>query len=121
MSKEEQKKTAMDRLFQGLTPPASASAGSEDGSQQEPEEKSSSATSSRQKKYNEKNERVCTIMEIEDMNKLRYIAGKEGLAIRELFGISVKKLIKEYEGKNGVIPVRKSKKKKGDASKVFDL
>lgn len=120
MSKEEQKKNAMDKLFSGIAP-LSPAAPSEAISKQDKEEDTSSSTSSRQKKYNEMNERVCTIMEVEDMNKLRYIAGKESLAIRDLFGISVKKLIKEYEAKNGPIHVRKSKPKKGDVSKVFDI
>ena len=114
MSKEDQKKGAMDELFKGLTTPSAPSA------QQEPEQ-SAAPVSSRQKKYKEENERVCTIMEVAVMNKLRYIAGKEGLALRDLFGTGAKLLIKEYEKEHGEIHARKSKAKKGDASKLFNV
>lgn len=115
MSKEDQKKGAMDELFRGLTTPSSPSA------QQESEQSAAAPVSSRQKKYKEENERVCTIMEVAVMNKLRYIAGKEGLALRDLFGTGAKLLIKEYEKEHGEIHARKSKAKKGDASKLFNV
>ena len=114
MSKEDQKKGAMDELFRGLTTPSSPSA-------QQDSEQSAAPVSSRQKKYKEENERVCTIMEVAVMNKLRYIAGKEGLALRDLFGTSAKLLIKEYEKEHGEIHARKSKAKKGDVSKLFNI
>lgn len=114
MSKEYQKKAAMDELFGGLTTPSSPS------SPQEGEQRSATV-SSKQKKYKEENERVCTIMEVEIMNKLRYIAGKEGIALRDLFGTGAKLLIKEYEKEHGEIRVRKSKSKKGDVSKLFNV
>lgn len=116
MSKEDQKKGAMDALFEGLTTPSAPSA--------QPEREQASATaqlSNKQKKYKEENERVCTIMEVEVMNKLRYIAGKEGVALRDLFGTGAKLLIKEYEKEHGEIRVRKSKSKKGDVSKLFNV
>ena len=123
MSKEDQKKAAMDELFGGLTTPSSPS------SPQEGEQRSATV-SSKQKKYKELleekyektlDERVCTIMEVEIMNKLRYIAGKEGIALRDLFGTGAKLLIKEYEKEHGEIRVRKSKSKKGDVSKLFNV
>ncbi len=113
MSKEEQKKGAMDELFKGLINPSTPSA------QKENEE--SASVSSKQKKYKEENERVCTIINVELMNKARYIAGKEGLAIRDVFEFGLKFAIKDYESRNGVIRVRKTKPKKGDANKVFDI
>ena len=115
MSKEDQKKGAMDELFKGLTTPSVPSA------QEESEQAHATPLSNKQKKYKEENERVCTIMEVAVMNKLRYIAGKEGLALRDLFGTGAKLLIKEYEKEHGEIRVRKSKSKKGDVSKLFNV
>jgi len=39
----------------------------------------------------------------------------------ELFGTGAKLLIKEYEKEHGEIRVRKSKSKKGDVSKLFNI
>lgn len=115
MLKEDQKKGAMDELFKGLTAPSAPT------TPQESEQSAAAPVSSKQKKYKEENERVCTIMEVEIMNKLRYIAGKEGVALRDLFGTGAKLLIKEYEKEHGEIRVRKSKSKKGDVSKLFNV
>ena len=55
------------------------------------------------------------------MNKARYIAGKEGINIREVFEAGLNFAIKDYESKNGPIHTRKTKSKKGDAKKIFDI
>jgi len=110
-------KAAMDALFGGLTMPSSPQP-SQEGEQPSA---AAPAASSRQKKYKDENERVCTIINVELMNKARYIAGKEGLNIRDIFEVGLKFVVKDYESKNGPIHTRKTKAKKGDASKVFDI
>lgn len=116
MSKEEQKAAAMDNLFKGLTSPSAPPTQKE-----EAQPSATAPLSVRQKKYKEENERVCTIMEVEVMNKLRYISGKEGIALRDLFGTGARMLINEYEKCCGEIRARKSKPKKGDISKLFKV
>ena len=120
MTKKEKKDAAMDQLFGGLTNPSSSSS-QQTVQQQEQPSSDLVSISPRQKKYKEENERVCTIVNVELMNKARYIAGKEGLPIRDIFEYGLKYLIKDYESKNGPIHTRKTKAKKGDASKVFDV
>ena len=117
MSKQEQQKNAMDQLFNSLsTQPQTVQE-----SAPKQDTKQSAQTSSIQRKYNEENERVCTIVNVELMNKARYIAGKEGIALRDIFEYGLRFAIIDYEKKHGVISVRKSKPKKGDASKVFNI
>lgn len=120
MTKKEKNNDAMDKLFSGLTMPAS-SPSSQTEEQCDQGTVSDNSISPRQKKYKEENERVCTIMEYEDIYKLRFIASKENLSIRNVFGAAAKMLIKKYESTNGVIPVKKRRPKKGDISKIFDV
>ena len=101
---------AMSELMEGLTNGNTSNSGT--GSNQEQKERS---LSSRQRKYKEENERVCTIINVELMNKARYIN------IREVFEAGLNFAIKDYESKNGPIHTRKTKSKKGDAKKVFDI
>ena len=115
MSNKEKKDAAMDQLFGGLTMPSSPSSPSD-----MPQE-SSQTLSPRQKKYQEENERITTIVNTEDMNKARFIAAKEGIAIREVIGAGIKLAIKAYESDHGPIHTRKTKGKRGDASKVFNV
>lgn len=115
MNKKKQTKEAMDQLFNGLTAQSSSP---DEYTQRDSENR---VESSIQKKYKEENERVCTIMEYDDIYKLRFIASKENLSIRDVFGAAAKMLIKKYESTNGPIPVKKKKQKKGDISKLFDI
>lgn len=117
MNKKDKKNAAMDQLFGGLTAPSSPPSPQE-GEQPVPAKQN---VSPRQRKYKDENERVCTIINVELMNKARYIAGKEGLNIREIFEVGLKFVVKDYESKNGPIHTRKTKAKKGDASKLFDI
>lgn len=117
MNKKDKKDAAMDALFGGLTMPSSP----QSPMKEEQPSSSTPTVSPRQRKYKDENERVCTIINVELMNKARYIAGKEGLNIREIFEVGLKFVVKDYESKNGPIHTRKTKAKKGDASKVFDI
>ena len=44
---------------------------------------------------------------------------REDLSLTDLFTVALKKLVREYEEKNGTVRVRKQKKK--DLSDVFDI
>ena len=116
MSDKTSKETAMDQLFSGLSNPNPPSQGST-----EPATSSAQPSASTRKNKKVEDERVCTIMNVETMNKLRSINGKEGIPLRELFDIAAKYLINAYEAKYGVIRVHKSRPKSGDARKIFDI
>ena len=100
MSNKEKKDAAMDQLFGGLTMPSSPSSPSD--MPQEP----SQTLSPRQKKYQEENERITTIVNTEDMNKaLCEITGFAGISFQpnsgaagEYSGLTV---IRNYHIANG--------------------
>ncbi len=58
-----------------------------------------------------KKESVCTVVDVDLMNKVRAIAKKEDLSITTIFEVGLKMAIQNYEAKNGPIRVRQSKKK----------
>lgn len=116
MYKEEKKNAAMEQLFSGLTSPATATSSSEE---RPAAPVTDEETSRRRKNKANEDERVCTIINVELMGKIREIARKEAMQIREVFELALKFAIQDYESKNGVIHVRKPKSKKGDASKIF--
>ena len=62
-------------------------------------------------------EHVSTMMEKEQMAKLRYISGKHNIPITDLFSKAVSDLLDSYEQKNGII--RLSKTKKDDIDSLF--
>lgn len=64
-----------------------------------------------------KKESVCTVVDVDLMNKVRAIAKKEDLSITTIFEVGLKMAIQNYEAKNGPIRVRQSKKK--DVGDVF--
>ena len=121
MSKQEQQQAAMAKLFDNLTVPSSSPSQESQATDNTPPVQQQSQPSQRPKKYDEENERVCTIINVELMNKARYIAGKEGIALRDIFEIGLRFAINDYESSKGPIHVRKTKPKKGDASKVFNI
>lgn len=110
MPNSESRQKAMDQLFGGLSNSPSTSSPTP-----------SAPNKPGRKKRQSEDEHITTIMPIELMNKLRYINAKEGIPLRELFALSAKYLIKEYESKKGPIQVRKSKAPKTDASSIFDI
>ena len=87
---------SLDALFTGLT-----------GTHQE--SKPSKAASQSQKKARKnkpsvnKEERFCTIVSSELLYKIRLIASREGLQIKEVVNAAFDKAIKSYERKHGVI------------------
>lgn len=69
---------------------------------------------------NEKIIRFCTMADEEKVAKIRTIAAREGLPIKDLMNLAFTRLINEYESKYGVVRIPKNKKG-GDLSKIFDL
>lgn len=115
MTKEEQKKADMDMLFSGLTSTSQEikkKPVEEKKKTSEPEPKTLSG-------YDQENIRVCTIMKVLTMNKLRHIAKKENIDIRELFEIGANQVINIYERKYGEIHVPSKRMEKGDVRKIF--
>jgi hypothetical protein len=108
--------SSMDALLNGLT-----------GNHSEAEETTNTAKNNTtadaprrgRKKSEVKSERICTIISSELMNKVRTIADKENIAIKDIFTKGLSLLINAYEEKHG--PVRVKQPKKGDVESVFDL
>ena len=64
-------------------------------------------------------EHVCTLVSVEQMAKVRTIAEREGIALKDIFAVGLSMAISSYEAKNGEIKVRKTKR--GNASDVFGM
>ena len=64
-------------------------------------------------------EHVCTLIATEQMAKVRTIAEREGLAIKDIIAVGLRMAIVNYEAKNGEIKVRTAKR--GNASDVFGM
>lgn len=64
-------------------------------------------------------EHVCTLVSVEQMAKVRTIAEREGITIKDIIAIGLKMAIGNYEQKNGEIKIRKQKR--GNASDVFGM
>ena len=65
-------------------------------------------------------QKFCTMADDDKVTKIRTIAAREGIAIKDLMNLAFDKIINEYEKKYGVVRLPKVKKG-GDVSKVFDL
>ena len=64
-------------------------------------------------------EQVCTLVSVEQMAKVRTIAEREGIALKDIFAVGLSMAISSYEAKNGEIRVKKAKR--GNASEVFGV
>ena len=64
-------------------------------------------------------EHVCTLIATDQMAKVRTIAEREGLAIKDIIAVGLRMAISNYEARNGEIKVRKAKR--GNASDVFGM
>lgn len=118
MSEKDQKSAAMNDLFNKLTPEVAA--------HPQKEEQTSRANynppvSPSPRKYADDHERICTIVPVELMNKVRYIATKEGFPICSIVEVGLQMAVQNYEKNRGPIHARKTKPKKGDASKIFNI
>ena len=66
-----------------------------------------------------KKEAVCYQLDVDLISKVRAIAKKEDWAITSIIETGIRKIVKEYEDKNGPVRVRQPKKKSIDD--VFSL
>ena len=64
-------------------------------------------------------EHVCTLIETEQMSKVRTISEREGLNLKDIFASALNMAIHTYEEKNGVIKVKPVRK--GSANEVFGI
>ena len=69
----------------------------------------------RQFKEKPAEERFCTIVQSDTLRKIRIIANREGLQIKEVVNAAFNKAIKSYERKHGSVDGAM----KGDASNLF--
>ena len=115
MTKKDQQQEAMNRLFDGLSAPETSPR-----SRQAVSSESVSSLSPRRQAYDAHNERVCTILDKEKMNKIRYIHRKEGIPLRDIFDTAITLAISSYESVHGVIKID-DKRSKADAKKIFGL
>ena len=117
-------KNRLDALFSGLT----RAKDSEDKQQAEqestdnvpatiPTKSKVGKARARQKKYEseKQEERFCTIVQSDTLRKIRIIANREGLQIKEVVNAAFDKAIKSYERKHGSVDGAM----KGDASNLF--
>ena len=61
------------------------------------------SSSARPSDDDNKEQRFCTIVEVETLQKIRIIANREGLQIKEVVGAAFSKAISCYESKHGAI------------------
>ena len=73
----------------------------------------------RQSTEKKKMEHVCTLVDIEQMAKVRAIAEREGIALKDIFAVGLNMAISNYEQKNGTIRIKPTKR--GNANDVFGL
>lgn len=73
----------------------------------------------RQSSEKRKMEHVCTLVDVEQMAKIRAIAEREGIALKDIFAVGLNMAISNYEQKNGTIRIKPTKK--GNASDVFGV
>ena len=87
---------SLDALFTGLT-----------GTSQEPKHSETvtnpQRTARKKKPRVLEEERFCTIVSTELLHKIRLIASREGLQIKDVVNAAFEKAIKSYERKHGVI------------------
>lgn len=105
----------MDRLFSGL-------AGKEPDKVTIPDDqqdnKAQSVTSSSGRKTRLKNERICTYIDHEMMNKVRTLSLTEGVSIKEIITYGLNVVLTRYEEQYGKIRVKKHNK--GNIEKLLN-
>lgn len=83
------------------------------------EAKNTAKTTKKEEEGKSKTIHFCTVADIDKVEKIKAIADKEYIPIKDIVNIAFDFVIKKYEEKNG--PIRIKNVKKGDASKVFEL
>lgn len=105
----------LDALFTGLTGTVKSSSEGQDTMEKQAQTSDLPVPTERQFKEKPAEERFCTIVESDTLRKIRIIANREGLQIKEVVNAAFNKAIKSYERKHGSVDGAM----KGDASNLF--
>ena len=105
----------LDALFTGLTGTPKTSSLELPSANMVSEAAEKQANTSRQSSESVSEERFCTIVQSDILRKIRIIANREGLQIKEVVNAAFEKAIKSYERRNGPVDGRM----KGDAKNLF--
>ena len=105
----------LDALFTGLTGTVKSSSEGQDVMEKQAQTSDLPVPTERQFKEKPAEERFCTIVQSDTLRKIRIIANREGLQIKEVVNAAFNKAIKSYERKHGSVDGAM----KGDASNLF--
>ena len=105
----------LDALFTGLTRTVKSSSEGQDTMEKQAQTSDLPVPTERQFKEKPAEERFCTIVQSDTLRKIRIIANREGLQIKEVVNAAFNKAIKSYERKHGSVDGAM----KGDASNLF--
>ena len=105
----------LDALFTGLTGTPKSSNSGQPSTSQVPIVPDKSVKSDKESGESIPEERFCTIVQSDTLRKIRIIANRERLQIKEVVNAAFEKAIKSYERKNGPVDSRM----KGDARNLF--
>ena len=105
----------LDALFTGLTGTVKSSSEGQDTMEKQAPTSDLPVPTERQFKEKPAEERFCTIVQSDTLRKIRIIANREGLQIKEVVNAAFNKAIKSYERKHGYVDGAMT----GDASNVF--
>ena len=105
----------LDALFTGLTGTVKSSSEGQDTMEKQAQTSDLPVPTERQFKEKPAEERCCTIVQSDTLRKIRIIANREGLQIKEVVNAAFNKAIKSYERKHGSVDGAM----KGDASNLF--
>ena len=105
----------LDALFTGLTGTVKSSSEGQDTMEKQAQTSDLPVPTERQFKEKPAEERFCTIVQSDTLRKIRIIANREGLQIKEDVNAAFNKAIKSYERKHGSVDGAM----KGDASNLF--
>ena len=105
----------LDALFTGLTGTSKPSSSEQPSVSHAHTTTETTALSCSQSEEKPAEERFCTIVQSDTLRKIRIIANREGLQIKEVVNAAFDKAIKSYERKHGMV----DGDMKGDASNLF--
>ena len=105
----------LDALFTGLTGTVKSSSEGQDTMEKQAQTSDLPVPTERQFKEKPAEERFCTIVQSDTLRKIRIIANREGLQIKEVVNAAFNKAIKSYERKHGSVDGAM----KGDATNLF--
>lgn len=105
----------LDALFTGLTGTPKSSSSGQLSTCHAPKASDKTVRSDKESGESIPEERFCTIVQSDTLRKIRIIANRERLQIKEVVNAAFEKAIKSYERKNGPVDGRM----KGDARNLF--